>query len=89
MTLTFARDFKIGSKPTVRRQPLQSASGMGSVLLTPIRSRYNNAVAVIADSVYDVLDCICSSCSENDMLRLHRMNRFEVGVEEGGKSLAK
>jgi hypothetical protein len=49
-----------------------------------MRARDEDAVSIVANSVYHILDCIRSSCCEHDMLWLYSVNWIEVGIEEGG-----
>jgi hypothetical protein len=50
--------------------------------LTPMWSRHENAVSIVADSVDYAFNPIGRSCCENNMLWFHDMNWIEVSVEE-------
>ena len=52
--------------------------------LTPRRTRYHDTVAIIANSVYYLLNRITGASSGNKMLRFDGMNGMEIFVEEQG-----
>jgi hypothetical protein len=52
--------------------------------LTPRRTRYHDTVAIIANSVYYLLNRITGASRGNKMLRFDGMNGMETFVEEQG-----
>lgn len=56
---------------------------MRTTRLTPTRPWCDDTIAIIAHSVYHLLDCIACTGSEDDVLGLDLAYRLEVLVEEG------